>query len=357
MKKALLCIFVLLTVIFSSVITTYAYEIEPPYYVPEDKGEIAAVGTDTEAPYPAASVSTVPKIEIVTENGNGIQLLKADGYINATINITDTDGSVLKDNILFKVRGNSTAIDSIQKKAFTFKFEKKKEVLGMGKGKKWAMLANCFDPTLLRNYLVFDLAQEMGLPYTSEQRFAELWLDGEYRGCYTVYEPVQEGKDRVDIDIESNDGKKDFLLEYEASRTEADVTYITAGGLRFALKDPEEPDSEQTAYVADIMTDIANTLKSGDEEAIRAKIDVDSFAKFYLLNEYAKTADFGLSSVFFFFFFCMLYAGPPWDYDLALGNINGDLSSSTKATSVTDRIMQNNKNFYRWLLRLPIRWR
>lgn len=349
MKKALLCIFVLLTVIFSSVITTYAYEIEPPYYVPEDKGEIAAVGTDTEAPYPAASVSTVPKIEIVTENGNGIQLLKADGYINATINITDTDGSVLKDNILFKVRGNSTAIDSIQKKAFTFKFEKKKEVLGMGKGKKWAMLANCFDPTLLRNYLVFDLAQEMGLPYTSEQRFAELWLDGEYRGCYTVYEPVQEGKDRVDIDIESNDGKKDFLLEYEASRTEADVTYITAGGLRFALKDPEEPDSEQTAYVTDIMTDIANTLKSGDEEAIRAKIDVDSFAKFYLLNEYAKTADFGLSSVFFFYKDGMLYAGPPWDYDLALGNINGDLSSSTKATSVTDGIMQNNKNFYRWL--------
>ena len=255
------------------------------------------------------------------------------------------------------MRGNSTAIDSIQKKAFTFKFEKKKEVLGMGKGKKWAMLANCFDPTLLRNYLVFDLAQEMGLPYTSEQRFAELWLDGEYRGCYTVYEPVQEGKDRVDIDIESNDGKKDFLLEYEASRTEADVTYITAGGLRFALKDPEEPDSEQTAYVADIMTDIANTLKSGDEEAIRAKIDVDSFAKFYLLNEYAKTADFGLSSVFFFYKDGMLYAGPPWDYDLALGNINGDLSSSTKATSVTDRIMQNNKNFYRWLLRLPIRWR
>ena len=78
MKKALLCILVLLTVIFSSVITAYAYEIEPPYYVPEDKGEIAAVGTDTEAPYPAASVLTVPKIEIVTENGNGIQLLKAD---------------------------------------------------------------------------------------------------------------------------------------------------------------------------------------------------------------------------------------------------------------------------------------
>ena len=35
-----------------------------------------------------AAVS-VPKIEIVTENGNGASLQKADGYVNAEITITD----------------------------------------------------------------------------------------------------------------------------------------------------------------------------------------------------------------------------------------------------------------------------
>ena len=158
---------------------------------------------------------SVPKIEITTDAGNGLSLEKADGYVGAHITITDADGSAVDDTISLKVRGNSTAMEHVTKKSFNFKFAKKTEILGMGQGKKWALLANCFDPTLLRNYLAFDLAQELDLPYTSQQRYAEVWLDGSYRGCYTVYEPVQEGTDRVDIDIESNDGKKDFLLEYK----------------------------------------------------------------------------------------------------------------------------------------------
>lgn len=292
---------------------------------------------------------SVPKIEIVTEDGNGAALQKADGYVNAQITVTDTDGSVVSGGISLKVRGNSTAIASIPKKGFNIKFAKKTELLGMGKGKKWALLANCFDPTLLRNYLLFEFARELGLPYTSEQRVAELWLDGVYRGCYIVYEPVQEGTDRVDIDIESNGGKKDFLLEYESSRTEDDVTYISIDGHRFALSDPDEPDEDQTAYISGIMTDVIAALSTGSEEEIRQVIDVDSFAKFYLLNEYAKTADFGFSSVFFFYKDGVLYAGPPWDYDLALGNLNPDLSSSTKAASKSDGILQSGKNLYRYL--------
>ena len=293
---------------------------------------------------------SVPKIEITTDAGNGLSLEKADGYVGAHITITDADGSAVDDTISLKVRGNSTAMEHVTKKSFNFKFAKKTEILGMGKGKKWALLANCFDPTLLRNYLAFDLAQELDLPYTSQQRYAEVWLDGSYRGCYTVYEPVQEGTDRVDIDIESNDGKKDFLLEYEASRTEADVSYVSAGGLRFAMSDPDEPTEDQLAYVTDTLNNIINTLKNGTEEEIRQTIDVDSFAKFYLLNEYAKTGDFGLSSVFFFYKDGILYAGPAWDYDLALGNLNGDLNSTAaKQGSRTDGIMQADKNFYRFL--------
>lgn len=351
MKRLSAYILAVAILLSCAVISPYAVETgEQEYLVSGEKSQIVSVGAELDDTSVGELVSSVPVIRITTENGNGTQLLKSDGYVNAQISITDTEGATLSNSVLLKVRGNSTAIDSIPKKAFTFKFDKKTEVLGMGKGKKWALLANCFDPTLLRNYLVFDFAQKMELPYTSEQRFLELWLDGAYRGCYTLYEPVQEGKDRVDIDIESNDGKKDFLLEYEASRKEDDVTYINVGGLRFALSDPEEPDSEQLSYITDVMTDIINTLKAGDETAIRQKIDVDSFAKFYLLNEYAKTADFGLSSVFFFYKDGKLYAGPPWDYDLALGNLNGELNSaSAKAASVSDGILQEQKNFYRWL--------
>ena len=301
----------------------------------------------------AAENSTVPKIEITTDAGNGLSLEKADGYVGAHIKITDADGSMTDDAITLKVRGNSTAMEHVTKKSFNFKFAKKTEVLGMGKGKKWAMLANCFDPTLLRNYLAFDLAQELDLPYTSQQRYAELWLDGSYRGCYTVYEPVQEGRDRVDIDIESNDGKKDFMLEYEAQRVEADATYIKIGDLRFVMSEPEEPTEDQVTYITDTMTDILDTVKNGAEQEIAQKLDLDSFVKFYVLNEYLKTYDFDMSSVFFFYKDGVLYAGPPWDYDLSTGNTNPNLTSSRpKLAYASDGILQK-RNIYRYLCDKP----
>lgn len=306
--------------------------------------DLAATGVTMDDPLIA------PRIVVTTENGNGTSLQKDDGYQNATITITDTDGSVLSDSCQFKVRGNTTAMTFIEKKAFTFKFEKKKDVLGMGKGKKWALLANAFDPTLLRNYMANEFARHLDLPYTSEHRFVELFVDGVYRGCYELYEPIQEGKDRVDIDIESNDGKKDFLIEYEAQRVEEDTTYFTVDGLRFIASDPDEPDEDQLNYITDTMSSIVNTMKNGSKEEIEAVIDVPSFAKFYLLNEYFKTMDFDMSSVFFFYQDGKLYAGPAWDYDMSTGNTNANLTSSrAKNTAKSDGILQSNKNLYKYI--------
>lgn len=346
MKRILSLLFCGL-LLFSACVTAHAAETEPKFeaVICNDDPDLAVTGAVPDLSDEGAIV--VPKIEIDTVDGNGATLQKEDGYVNAQISITDTDGSALSGAVQFKVRGNSTAIASIPKKGFTFKFAKKTDVLGMGKGKKWALLANCFDPTLLRNYLMFDLAEKLGLPYVSRQKFVELWLDGSYRGCYTVYEPVQAGGDRVDIDT---DGNKDFLLEYEATRSETDIVYINISGVRFAVSEPDPPDSDQTAYITGVMTDIASTLRFGTQEQIRERVDIDSFAKYYLLNEYAKTLDFGMSSVFFFYKDGKLYAGPPWDYDLALGNANADIqSTAAKEGARSDGIMQTTKNLYRWL--------
>lgn len=272
---------------------------------------------------------TVPKIVVNTENGNGCELEKSDDYVNAEISITDLDGSSLEDSVSFKVRGNTTSLSWIEKKAFTFKFSKKKDVLGMGKGKKWALIANAFDPTLLRNYLAFETARELGLEYTSNQKFVELWLDGSFRGSYVLYEPVQAGADRVDIDVESNDGMKDFLVEYETETAMANEedTYFKAENIRFIAQEPEDPNDAQLEYLQNTLGDIIKALKTGDKETIEEKVDLPSFVKYYILNEYFKTYDFSVTSVFFYYKDGKLYAGPPWDYDLSMGNENANLSS------------------------------
>lgn len=296
-----------------------------------------------------AETMVVPQIRVTTVDGNGTTLQKADDYVEASITITDTDSSVLTDSILFKVRGNSTANPDIAKKAYTIKFDSKKDVLNMGKAKKWSLLANAFDPTLMRNYIAFDFAQHMELEFTSQQRIVELWVDDSYRGCYILTEPVEEGSTRVDIDIDSNDGIKDFLIELENGRVEDDVSYFTTHYLRFAVKEPEEPNSEQLEYISSTIDNIFKVIKRGNQEEIRKIIDVPSFTRYYLLNELFKTLDFNYSSVFFYYKDGVLYSGPAWDYDLAAGNSDPPYSDVSKAAADPEGLFAAERNIYFFL--------
>lgn len=355
MKRILslvLCITVVLSAFGCFATAASAEDGEPETIAPVANGAEPTEPEPTE-PEPTEPEPTepelphVPQIRVVTEDGNGTTLQKEDGYVNATIEITDTDGSVINESVVFKVRGNGTALASILKKAFTFKFSKKRQLLGLGKGKKWALLANAMDTSLLRTYVTMELAQEMGIPYTSNHRMVELWVDDSFRGLYELIEPVQEGSDRVDIDIESNGGMKDFLLEREKARKEEGVSYINAGGIRFAVNEPEEPTSEQLAYINGVMNEIVNKVKNGTQEEICSVLDVDSFAKFYILNEYVKTSDFDYSSVFFYYKDGKLCAGPPWDYDHSMGS-GGDIAAYEEVNS-TEGVYAGKVHFYQYL--------
>ena len=297
----------------------------------------------------AESKLEVPRITFITENGNGINLKKSDGYVNATVEIENVDGTIFSDNVTMKVRGNSTAFDVIKKKSYNFKFSKKKNVLGMGSGKKWALISNVYDPTLARNYVALSIAKELGIQYTSEFKVVEVVVDGSFRGCYLLVEPVGTGIDRVDIDVDGNNGKKDFLIELEASRKEDDVKYFNSNGLRFAVSEPDPPSDEQLSYIQSTIDDVINVIKDGAKEEVESIIDIDSFVKFYLLNEYMKTVDFGFSSVYFYYKDGKLYAGPPWDYDLSSGNVNKDYSSWYASSYKTDGLFAKDYNLYKWL--------
>ncbi len=301
----------------------------------------------------ADSVMEVPRITFITENNNGISLKKSDGYVNAEVTVDDVDGSSFSESVVMKVRGNSTAFDSISKKSYNFKFSKKKNLLNLGNGKKWALISNVYDPTLARNYVALSLAEKLGIQYTSAFKVVEVVVDGSFRGCYLLVEPVGTGKDRVDIDTESNSGKKDFMIELESSRQEDDVKYFTSNGLRFAMSEPDTPTDEQVVYAQLTIDDVINTIKNGTKDDIENKIDTESFAKFYLLNEYLKTVDIGFSSVFFYYKDGRLYAGPPWDFDLSSGNVNKDYSSWYASSYKTDGLFVKNYNFFKWLCEKP----
>lgn len=260
-----------------------------------------------------------PSIYIYTYDNSGLFLTKGEGYKDCVIVYIDEQGNPIFDyEAKVKIRGNSTS--NLDKKPYTIKFNEKQNLIGAGEAKKWNLLADAYDPTLLRNNLFLTLAEKFELDYTPEHHYVEIYMDEQYVGCYLLTESVEVGKERVDIDLD----KEDFFLEFESYRIEDDVYYFnTKHNIRLALKEPEEPTEEQLKYYEDKINELDKILFSGDYEKLKENFDLDSFAKLYLINEFAKTRDFVNSSINFYYKDGKMYAGPVWDFDLSAGNADG----------------------------------
>lgn len=251
-----------------------------------------AINSLTKAEYSDAKISVVLK----------------DG----TVQIEDTEGKV-------KLRGNSTS--KAEKKPVNIKFSSKQSVLGMDEGKKWCILANAFDKTLLRNSLCFDLGNKMGLSYISQSKFIDLFYNGELMGSYLITEPVDPGANLVDIEEEGDD----FMIEIERERYEEEITYVnTKNGIRFAINVPETPTKDQVTNIENYLKNVETALKTYKMSEYEKYIDVDSFVNYYIVCEIFKAVDFNYSSTRFYVKDNKMYAGPLWDVDLSSGNASSE---------------------------------
>lgn len=260
-----------------------------------------------------------------------------DEYTKADITIEDAEGGTsdtIKDNnAAIRIRGNTTSI--LAKLPYNIKFSSSQSVLGMSPGKKWCLLANYADTSLMRNKLAYDMAVNLGLKYSCETRYADVWLNGSYQGNYLVTVPVETGKNRVDIDT----GNHEFLLELEAQRMERGVTYFYSGISRFKLDAPETMTKEQETWLTDFTAKAEKAMKDGDYSEIKRYVDVDSFIDFFIIQELFKNVDVNYSSTRFYIKNSKIYAGPLWDFDLSSGNV------STNERYV-NYMIYNNYNIY-----------
>jgi hypothetical protein len=161
----------------------------------------------------------IERIYITSEQN--INSLSKNSYVAAEVAVVLKDGTVqLSDlNAQVKLRGNSTS--KAEKKPLKIKLSSKQSLLGMDKGKKWNLLANAFDKTLIRNKLCLDLGEKMGLAYLSQSRFVDVYYNDELMGNYLITEPVEAGTGKVEIE----ENGSDFMIELERERYESDVTY------------------------------------------------------------------------------------------------------------------------------------
>lgn len=259
----------------------------------------------------------IPRVYIKTQGGNGTVDWGYRSCDVVIVSAADEKYKVTEGEAEISLRGNSTS--SAPKQPFNIRFSEKVSVLGMDKGKRWVFLANMYDKSLMRNYIAYYLGDKMGLPYTSKCRYADVYIDGEFKGNYTILEPVTDGKSRVDIDTSNYE----YIFEVDMNRGSC-AFYIDRPkvGQRFGVIRPHEVTEDDKMVITEFFDLMENALLTHDMSKYSKYIDVDSFVNMYIHSELTKSIDVYDFSTKYFLKDGILYAGPIWDYDLAMGNVS-----------------------------------
>ncbi|MBO5653538.1 MAG: CotH kinase family protein, partial [Clostridia bacterium] len=295
---------------------------------------------------PAFEEST-PVIYIETEDGEEIPTNKDE--VNCEVSLRSNKYEQCADALAatIRVRGNGslTVGKKVGKYPYKIKFRSKVNPfdLGDGKAKDWVLLAHVGDQSMLRNYAARLLGDMMsGIPYSTNARLVNVYLNGEYIGVYELTEQVEVGKYRIDIDDSRSEAENGFLVELD---NYASGTYVRINGQKFAIKSDIYSD-EQIDFVEDYLDRVDDAIYDGDQALLSELVDMDSVVDMYIVQEFAKNIDVGWSSFFMYRDVGgKLTFAPPWDFDLSFGNDNRLHRGSYEGLYVGpgDDIMQDHK--------------
>lgn len=323
----------------------------------------------------------LPQVSIETYSGRPIT--SKDTYVLARMDYTDeNDNTVSYDSLWIRGRGNSTW--GLAKKPYKLKFNKKQKILGKGyaNAKKWTLMANYVDKTLIRNALTSLMGERAGLKFNPAAKFIDLTFNGDYVGNYQISDHVEVRAHRVNITeqdlplTETSDITGGYLLEAdgfsdfhttsywsgELQKTLPPDGFYTSKAsvpVRIHYPDSEDLDKQQTNYIRDYVKQFETKLYSSsfnDSEAgYRPLVDSTSLVNWYLCTEMSGNVD-GFFSTYFYKDQSdpKLYWGPLWDYDIAYNNDN---RTDRLGTSDTSRQLMKDAGYGQLRLWIGRMWR
>ena len=208
------------------------------------------------------------------------------------------------------------------------------ELLGMPSENDWVLNGIAFDPSLIRDYLSYNLSRQIG-NYATRTAYCEVVINGEYKGLYILQEKIKAGTDRVNVlkigtsDISSPNVTGGFITKADKTTGGDPIawsmpSYTTTVDFIHELPKPAAVLPAQTAYIYDQFLQLASTSNANAASVINgypSVIDVPSFVDFMLINELASNADaYQFSTYFHKDRNGKLRAGPIWDFNLTYGN-------------------------------------
>lgn len=255
----------------------------------------------------------VPRIIIETVNGTAIEDKVTE--IPARLQVFgETQAETPVYEITIRGRGNLTW--SYAKKPYTFVFNDKQPFLGMPKAKKWLMIANFRDRTLIKNAVSLEIARRFDYSWQPHGQFADVYLNNKFIGNYYICEKIQVQKNRLNL---SDNG---YLMEFDENY---DGNYKFKSKYRklpINITEPELLTTTTFKYIQSYI-DSLECILDGDEDCedldYNDFIDLKSFADYWLVQEVVTNAEAVHPKSLYIYkdTDTKLMAGPAWDFDWA----------------------------------------
>ncbi len=264
-------------------------------------------------------------------------------------------------------RGNSSWKQA-SKKPYKIKLDKKADLFGLGTNKHWALLANAFDESLLRDRITAWIGDKLGFEFTPRGVPVDLVMSGEkfgtrYLGSFYLTENVRVDTNRLEIDeLKETDRELPtitggYLVQNALQvRTGSPDRFYTSRGVDWATHTPSfdteediapSEDDEKHGPFGENVLEAHDELTDGYENPVQQQyiqkhiqkvedalfadtteyrdlMDIESAAKYWLVNELTQNNDaFSTGSTYIYKkrdvngVVGKLYWGPLWDFDFA----------------------------------------
>ena len=271
--------------------------------------------------------SALPIVYIKTPNAAPITS-KTTWVENASITILKTDGSIDYTNEKLQIRGRGNSTWGYPKKPYALKLDSKAAILGMPKHKRWVLLANWMDRTLMRNDVAFQISKQTGLAWTPRGKFVEVVLNGKHMGNYYLCEQIKVNENRVNIaemketDLDGDAVTGGYLMELDVYYDEVNKFKSAIRRLPYMFKEPDEDvlQPAQLNYFRNYIDKMESVMYSDnwlDTREYANYMDLESFVDWWFVYELTMNGEpnHPKSSYMHKDRLGKLTAGPVWDFD------------------------------------------
>lgn len=265
-------------------------------------------------------LTNLPTVIINTENAQ--EIVSKENEISSNVYIISENGTNLLSTSETGVRGRGNASwDQFPKKPYRLKFKSKQSLLGApASAKKWTLISNYSDKSLMRNILAFEASRRIGQAYTPYCHPVDVIVNGEYRGCYQLCDQVEAAEGRVPA-------KDGYLIEIDAYAWKEVSAFWSWKGTPVTIKHPDEDDitDAQRNHIESFFNQMETAALGADftdpEKGYRKYLDLESFLRNLLVGDFCGNTDL-LWSVYMYKDAAdgKLYTGPTWDHDLSFDN-------------------------------------